>query len=170
MHLIVALNQDNIIGNNNDIPWTLKNDLQRFKKLTNQQIIVMGRKTYESLPVRPLKNRINVVVTNNPDKYENQENLFFVNLNDSLSLLKTIQEKTEKKIFIIGGTTIYEYFFQYCTHFYITEVWLECEGNVFFPFNLQLFKDKTKYQLTYQSEQLKEDNVCYSFSNYEINN
>ena len=169
MHLIVAINQDNIIGNNNKIPWNLKNDLQRFKQLTNQQIIVMGRKTYDSLPIRPLKNRINVVITNSPDDYECQENLFYTNLDDSLYLLKTLQENTNKKVFIIGGTKIYKYFFQYCTHFYITKVNLQCEGNVFFPFNLQLFNDKTKYHQTFQSEQLKEKDVSYVFSDYEIN-
>ena len=73
MRLIVALNQDNIIGNNNNIPWKVKYDLQRFKQLTNQQIIVMGRKTYESLPIKPLKNRMNIVITNNPDDYEGGE-------------------------------------------------------------------------------------------------
>ena len=81
MRLIVAFNKQGVIGVNNDLPWHLKDDLRRFQKLTKNNIVVMGRKTYESLPKRPLPNRINVVITSTPNQYENKESLYFIDLN-----------------------------------------------------------------------------------------
>ena len=75
--LIVALTPNLVIGKDNTIPWYVTEDLQLFKKLTSQNIIIMGRKTYESLPKKPLPNRCNIVLTSNPDKYNNEENLIF---------------------------------------------------------------------------------------------
>ena len=80
MHLIVAVNQKNVIGKNNNIPWHISEDLKNFKEVTNNNIIVIGRKTYESLPQKPLPNRINVVITSQPENYENNENIIFTNI------------------------------------------------------------------------------------------
>ena len=60
---VVALSKNRVIGVNNDLPWTLKTDLRHFKEYTSNKIIVMGRKTYESIG-RPLPNRINLIVSN----------------------------------------------------------------------------------------------------------
>ena len=71
---IVAQSKNRVIGNNNTIPWYVPEDLKRFRDLTLHSIVVMGRKTFESLPNGPLKNRINIVITNNPKDvlYENK--------------------------------------------------------------------------------------------------
>ena len=77
MYLIVAFNKQNVIGFNNTIPWYIPEDLQNFKRLTNNHIIVMGRKTFESFPNGPLKNRIHVVITNQTEYSEsNNENIY----------------------------------------------------------------------------------------------
>ena len=104
MNLIVAFNKKNVIGLNNKIPWHIPEDLKEFKRLTNNQIIVMGRKTFESLPNGPLKNRIHVIITNQTGYYDNNnEKIYYCNLKQSFSLLNKIKSETQKDIFIIGG-------------------------------------------------------------------
>ena len=127
MHLIVALNYQSIIGNNNALPWRLKGDLERFKLITNGNIVVMGRKTYESLPEskRPLPNRTNVVITTNPDKYEKKDNLYFTTLDNSIEFLDKLQKEKPGKVFIIGGNSIYSYFMDYIHTFHLTKVNLQ---------------------------------------------
>jgi len=138
--LIVAFNNKNVIGNDNKIPWYVPEDLKQFRKTTKNHIVVMGRKTFDSLPNGPLKNRINVVITN---KVINNdiENLFFCNFVESFTLLKRLQKETEKKVFIIGGNTIYNQYFEYCTKFHITLIDDNNDGDVFFPYNLHLFRN-----------------------------
>ena len=63
LSIIVAIDENNAIGKNNQLLCHLPEDLKRFKKLTSGHTIVMGKRTYESLPVRPLKNRVNIVIT-----------------------------------------------------------------------------------------------------------
>ena len=71
--LICAISKNNVIGKENNLPWNIGDDLKRFKELTSNNIIVMGRKTYESIG-RPLPNRRNIVLSNNTDlKIENVE-------------------------------------------------------------------------------------------------
>ena len=131
--LIVALNKNGIIGINNKIPWHIPEDLLRFKKMTEQHIVVMGRKTFESLPPlnRPLKNRINIVLTSTPEKYEynKSENLLFSNAEKVFELIHTARSAAPeaKKVFIIGGSDIYKLFLNYCSTLHVTHVYLDKE-------------------------------------------
>ena len=122
MRLIVAFNKDGLIGVNNDLPWHLKDDLKRFQKLTKNNIVVMGRKTYDSLPKKPLPNRINVIITRNPKQYEEKENLYFIELDKSLSFLKNLECEKKCETFIIGGNSIYKYFLEHIDIFHFTLV------------------------------------------------
>ena len=111
MELIVAKNNKNAIGNNGDLMWHLSKDLQHFRKLTQNQIIVMGRKTYASLPNGPLKNRIHVIITRDPSKYTREIlDVYFVTLEESSFLIDNLQKKYNKSVFIIGGSEIYNLF------------------------------------------------------------
>ena len=65
INIIVAMTKDQGIGYNNKLPWYIPDDLKRFKKLTSNSVIVMGRKTWDSLPIKPLPNRINYVLSKN---------------------------------------------------------------------------------------------------------
>ena len=142
MNLIVAFNNNNIIGNDNKIPWYIPEDLKLFQKTTKNHIIVMGRKTFESLPNGPLKNRINVVITNQTELYEkSNETLIYTNFSDSFELLKNLQKETQKEIFIIGGNTIYNQYFEYCSKFHISLINNEQHGDTNFPHNIQYFHD-----------------------------
>jgi len=143
MNLIVAFNRKNVIGINNTIPWHIPEDLKEFKRITNNQIIVMGRKTFDSLPNGPLKNRIHVIITNQTEYYEqNNKEIYYCNLEQSFSLLNKLKSETQKDIFIIGGTQIYAQYFDYCTKFYITLVENDENGDTFFPFDISIFNQE----------------------------
>lgn len=112
--MIVAYSRNYGIGIKNKLPWTISNDLKRFKKLTEHNVVIMGKNTFVSIPDRykPLPNRINIVLTSNPDQlcfkpYENTLNLFIITLN---KLQAVLQQFHEKRIFIIGGKQIYDLF------------------------------------------------------------
>ena len=142
MNLIVGFNHKNIIGNNNKIPWYVPEDLKLFQKITKNHIIEIGRKTFESLPNGPLKNRVNIVITNQKELYDkNSETLIYTNFANSFVLLETLQKETQKEVFIIGGNTIYKQYFEYCTKFHISFINNTQRGDTIFPHNIQYFQD-----------------------------
>lgn len=125
MDMVVAVNKNGIIGKNKMLLWEIPEDMKNFRRLTKHNIVVMGRKTYESLPFGPLKARINIVITSTPEKYDGQgksEIVVFCSLVDCEEILKKLQTNTKKRIFIIGGGEIYTYFFSRCEHVYVTHV------------------------------------------------
>ena len=134
MELIVAKNQNNVIGNEGKLLWHVPGDLKYFKEVTENQIIVMGRKTYESLPNGPLSNRINVVFTRNVEKWKSQETpeLYFTNLENSDSLLTKLVADTNKRVIIVGGVEIYNHFIDRCTVFHVTHMHDWSEGDTVF--------------------------------------
>ena len=126
--IIVAIAKNGAIGANNDLLWRLPNDMKRFRELTTGHTVIMGRKTFESLPKGALPNRTNVVITRNEGvSFENCE-IF----ND----LKTAIDKhnNEKEIFIIGGANIYEQAMKFADKLYVTYVHHSFgNADVFFP-------------------------------------
>lgn len=131
--LIVATDLEKGIGKNNDLMWNLPADMQFFKNTTAGQIVVMGRKNYDSIPARfrPLPNRLNVVLTRNQD-FSAENCLVFHNLNDCLEHFKN---ETERKIFIIGGGQIYKEALgqDVVDEMFITTVNQTFDADTFFP-------------------------------------
>jgi dihydrofolate reductase len=123
MNLIVAMDQEGIIGDGKKMLWHIPDDLKRFKSLTLGQVVVMGRKTFDSLPFRDgLPSRLNIVLTKNPENYKNIENkLYFIRETELQSMMET--KCQDKRIFIIGGGEIYRKFFDQCQTVYITMVY-----------------------------------------------
>lgn len=165
--MIVATNKQGIIGINNSIPWYIPEDLQYFKKITESHIIVMGRKTFESLP-NILKNRIHLILTKNSsfnDNYNNKENIFVCNsITSTNKLLNELIEKTGKKVFIIGGSEIYKLFYDYCKVFHITQVHYKITNNskdniISLPYNSEYFINNPNFSLIYNS------GICCSKNN-----
>ena len=113
--MIVAIGKDGAIGRNGDLIWRIPADLKRFKALTTSHPVIMGRKTWDSLPKKPLPNRRNIILTRQPDfKADGAE---VVNsIEESLDLTK------DETPFIIGGAEIYNAFMPYATELYLTEV------------------------------------------------
>lgn len=123
--LIVAYDKNRCIGFENTIPWKLKADMQRVKKLTTNQTILMGRKTFDSIG-KPLPNRINRILTRNKDcKIDGVD--VFTDKNKALDNLTT------DKIFIFGGSEIYNLYLEKCEELFITEVDVEILGDSYFP-------------------------------------
>ena len=128
LSIIVAKAKNNVIGKNNQMLWHLSDDLKRFKQLTLNHTIIMGRKTFESLG-RVLPNRKHIVFTQNPDFKVNNENVEVVH-----SLLQ-VQEyiESDEEMFVIGGAMIYHLLMPYVTKMYVTEIHKDFEGDTFFP-------------------------------------
>ena len=119
VNLIVAIGKDGAIGKNGDLIWKIPQDLKRFKQLTTGHPVIMGRKTWESLPKKPLPNRRNIIITKNPEyKADGAETM-----NSIEEALKKIADETS---FIIGGAQIYREFLPYASRIYLTVVEGEC--------------------------------------------
>lgn len=128
LSIIVATSENNAIGKDNDLIWYISDDLKRFKKLTTGHTILMGRKTYESLPNGALPNRENVVITK--DKRLHLYNCTMMNTID-----EAIEKyaKSEDEIFVIGGGSVYEKLLPYAQKIYLTKVHASFDADVFFP-------------------------------------
>ena len=126
--IIVAIAENGAIGAKNNLLCRLPDDMRRFKTLTTGHTIIMGRKTYESLPKGALPDRVNVVITRDVNaSFENCETF-----ND----LKTAidKHKNEKEIFIIGGANIYKQAIMFSDKLYVTRVHHFFEdADTFFP-------------------------------------
>lgn len=105
--IIVAISENNAIGKNNELLFKIKKDLQNFKEITTNNVVIMGRKTYESIG-KPLPNRINVILSRNVSNIldYNGNIIIFDNLKDAIDEMKILYP--EKSIFIIGGGQVYK--------------------------------------------------------------
>lgn len=125
--IIVAIAKNWAIGKDNQLLWHISDDLKRFKKITEGHQVIMGKKTYESLPFRPLKNRTNIVITDNRD--ERFEGCITVHsFEEALAFCSAHQES-----FIIGGGSVYRQFLPFANKLYITLVNKDFEADTFFP-------------------------------------
>jgi dihydrofolate reductase len=125
--IIVAIAENFAIGKNNNLLWHIPEDLKRFKKITIGHKVIMGKKTYLSLPVRPLRNRENIVITDDPhDGFEGCTVVY--SLAEALAKCGPGEEN-----FIIGGASIYRQFLPITDRLYLTWVHKNFEGDVFFP-------------------------------------
>ncbi len=140
--IIVACSENGVIGKDNHLPWDLTQDLKLFKERTIGHPLIMGRKTWESLPVRCLKDRLNIVITSRPEEYKKQYEysnrchgiLFFTNgLADAIVVAKT--HMADKEIFVIGGQQIYAIALEMdiVDKIYMSKIPKKFEGDRYFP-------------------------------------
>jgi len=126
--LVVAVSENNMIGKNNQLLWHLPNDLKFFKNTTWGGVVIMGRKTFESVN-KPLPGRTNIVITKQPDW--NAENVIVASsISDAIQKAKNLNFK---EIFIIGGGEIYKESLSIAHKIYLTRVHTSIEGDTFFP-------------------------------------
>ena len=128
LSIIVAKAKNNTIGKDNKLLWNIPEDLKRFKELTTNHNIIMGRKTFESIG-RILPNRKHIVFSQNPDFKVNNENVEIVH--SMLQIQQYIEDENEN--FVIGGAMIYNLLMPYVTKMYVTEIDKDFEGDTFFP-------------------------------------
>jgi dihydrofolate reductase len=125
--IIVAVSDDWGIGKDNELLWNISEDLKRFKRLTLGNTVIMGKKTWESLPRRPLPGRTNIVLTDDP-KEVIEGSLTAYSIEDALNKCEK-----EKEIFVIGGGSVYRQFMAVADRLYITHVHKKAPADVYFP-------------------------------------
>lgn len=130
--LIVAMDQNNGIGKDNDLMWHLPRDMKFFKTTTENHIVIMGRKNFDSIPdqYRPLSNRLNVIITRN-QKFEATGCMVFYSIEEALDHFKD----DKREIFIIGGGEIYKIAMNLAclNKMFITHVKGSFNADTFFP-------------------------------------
>lgn len=125
--LIAAIGKNNEIGLDNKLLWDIKEDMNWFRKHTKNKVVVMGRKTYESIG-KPLKGRVNVVLTRNSDYNPHPDVLVRKDISEI-----TFEFRNELEVMVIGGETIYKQFMPFANRLYITHVNHEFKADSFFP-------------------------------------
>ena len=162
LSIIVAKASNDVIGSDNKLLWHISEDLKRFKEITSGHTIIMGRKTFESLP-KVLPNRHHIVITR--DKSFNVDSDDVTIINDISEVISKFKD-TEEEVFIIGGGEIYKTLMPYTKKLYLTRVYKDFEGDTTFP-----EIDANKWTIEYQSDiQINEsDNLKFDFINL-INN
>ena len=170
--IVVAMDQKQGIGRNGILPWHLKCDLQHFKEITTgtqdkskRNAVIMGRKTWDSLPAqfRPLPQRVNVVITRNENLQFPQDVLRVNGLEQALDLfVKGALSKTIESVYVIGGAQIFEQVIvrKECRKIYLTQILHSFDCDTFFP----PFVDYFQHQVS--SPRYVENEISYLFAEY----
>jgi dihydrofolate reductase len=157
LSIVAAVARNGVIGREGGIPWHIPEDMARFRALTTGHPVVMGRKTWDSLPdrFRPLPGRRNVVVTRNPvwtaDGAERA-----ASLDTALELLDD-----PETVFVIGGASLYDQALPLADDLELTEVDLEPEGDAFFP-----AWDREAFEEMSRDARVSEDGTPFAFVTY----
>ncbi len=156
--IIVAIAANNAIGKDNDLLWHISEDLKRFKRLTKDHFVVMGKRTYFSLPTRPLPHRTNMVITDVPgEKIDNC--VMAYSIEDAIEKMDP-----QKENFIIGGGSVYRQFMPLADKLYITRVHKTFEADTFYP---EISPDEWKLVDKQDINDDLQNNFTYSFEIYE---
>lgn len=150
--MIAAVAENNALGKNNELVWHLPNDFKRFKALTTNHHIIMGRKTFESFP-KPLPNRVHIVITRQKD-YD-PEGCIVV---DSMEKAIELCPKNEDS-YIIGGGEIYNLGLPFADIIEITKVHHTFDADAFFP-----KINKSEWQLVESEENFKDEKHLYDYT------
>jgi len=152
---VVAMDENRLIGRNNDLPWRLPDDMAWFRRHTIGKPCLMGRKTYDSLPVRfrPLPGRLNIVVTRNAD-YEAPGAVVVHSVEDALRAAGEVEE-----IIVVGGADLFRRLMPVVDRLYLTRIHGAAEGDVFFP-----EYDPSVWREIYREEHSADDRHSYAFT------
>ncbi len=156
--IIVAVSEDWGIGKGNDLLWHLPEDLKRFKRLTLGKTVIMGKKTWESLPRRPLPGRKNIVLTDDPLECIDCS-ITAYSIDDALSKCDAGED-----VFVIGGGSVYRQFMDIADRLYITHIHSKAVADVYFPVidsNIWKVTDKEDYTGD------KDGEISYSYVIYD---
>lgn len=146
--------KNHVIGVDGHLPWTLPNDMKRFKDVTMNHPIVMGRKTFESFPNGPLPKRLNIVISRNPD-YQVPESVVLIT--DKSQLKEFVQPDAE--VMVIGGAGIFDLFKDDVDRLYVTKIDHEFSGDV------RMTKlDYDQFKLIEKKEGIVDDKNIYPYT------
>lgn len=132
MKAIAAMALNRVIGNNQQLPWHIPEELKHFRATTLNQTILMGRKTFESMGTRPLPHRRTYILSTNNTRYEGVHTIHSINELNAI----------DGTIWVCGGAKIYEQLLPLCSELILTVIQQEFEGDVFFPHFEHLFEKK----------------------------
>ena len=150
--IIVAIAEDDGIGYKNELLAHISSDLKRFAKITRNHTVVMGKNTWYSLPKRPLKDRLNIVITDNlSDKFEGATTVF--SIDEAINACPNDDES-----FIIGGAMVYKQFFPKADKLYITRILKTFTADTYFP---QISEDEWKIES--QEEVLTDEKTGFRY-------
>ena len=157
---VVAIADNGVIGRDNALPWRLSGDMAFFKRVTMGKPVIMGRKTWESLPRKPLPGRTNIVVTRDAGYVAEGAEV----VTGTEAALKRGFELAKRvgvdEVAVIGGAQLYAEMFDHATRLYITEVHAEPEGDVSFPaFDMSQWQEVSRER----HEAGEKDSAAYSF-------
>jgi dihydrofolate reductase len=155
--LIAAVSENNVIGKNNTLPWHLPTDMKYFRDTTMGHCVIMGRKNYDSIPLkyRPLDGRTNIVVTRQKD-FKAEGCIVVHSIEEAL---KECEKKNETEGFIIGGADIYRQSMDIADRIYYTKIHHTFDGDAFFP-----VIDESKWKLTSKKDMAADEKNKFSFS------
>ncbi|MCL2062870.1 MAG: dihydrofolate reductase [Candidatus Cloacimonetes bacterium] len=176
MNIIVAVDENWAIGYKNDLLIRISEDMKYFKNKTMGNIVVMGRKTFESLPgQRPLKNRTNIVLSKDkkytvttasllPPEKDVEIPVFKTIICHDVNEVLSIVKSSDKEVFIIGGEMIYKLFIPYCKKAYVTKIYHKFKADKHIP----PFSNNPSWGLIEESEIFEtKENIKYQFLVYE---
>ena len=159
MIAVLSADKNWAIGYKGDLLVKIPNDMKMFRKLTTGNVIVMGRKTLESFPnSQPLPNRVNIVMTQNPD-YQAKGCVIVHSIEE---LLEELKNYPDKQIYVVGGESIYRELLPYCEEAYVTRIDYEYQADRYFP-NLDEMEDWEMYE---EGEEETFFSIEYYFNKY----
>ena len=157
---IVAVDENWGIGFNGELLEQIPEDLKYFRELTTDNIVVMGRKTWDSLPIKPLPNRFNIIISRQEKQYESNSFTWIITLE---KCIQTMLNDDIDEYFIIGGGQIYKELLPFCDRVYVTKIF-KSHNNVdtYFP-----TLEQKEWEITHQSEILTFNDLQYQFLTYD---
>ena len=161
MNFIVAVSTDFAIGKGNKLLFRLPSDLIYFKEKTMGKVVVMGERTYRSLPKRPLDGRINIVLSDNP----NFEETGVIVVHSLPELFKKLENYDTDDVFICGGASVYNLMMDYCEKAYITMVDATAPADTF----INNITKMSNWELEKEGKTLQENGYSFRFNIYRNN-
>ncbi|NMB84039.1 dihydrofolate reductase [Candidatus Roizmanbacteria bacterium] len=166
INIIAAIGKNRELGKNNRLLWHISDDLKRFKKLTQGNAVIMGRKTFESLE-GPLPNRLNIVITRNKDVFVKTYQEFisdnfqiFSSLPEAINYAKNKLSAGGGEVFVIGGGEVYRQALPLADRLYLTLVETECQADTYFP-------DYSSFNKTIREQKGESEGYKYTFLELE---
>ena len=158
---IAAVDENLGIGYKNELLCNIKEDLKRFKELTTDNIVIMGSKTWESLPTKPLPNRVNIVVTNKVDSFSVSNGVMYIRLNHLKEAIVGMGNNFD--VFVIGGGQIYKELIPYCERIYLTRIEKSFDNvDTYFP----KFENDKEWEMEAIYGFYEQDGIKYHFEEY----
>lgn len=153
--LVVAAAENNAIGSDNRLLWCLPNDMRFFKNTTWAMPVVMGRKTFESLSGKPLRGRLNIVITRQQG-WTAKEVIVVHSLEEAIAVAAAADYK---ELFVIGGGEIYKAAIEIAHRVYLTRVYTTIAGDTFFP-----VMDENRWKLVFDDRYEADIKHAYAYS------